>query len=262
MNSIALQQDNWEAALSGNQAKALSLLGQGISAVMVASTLGVSESLISQYIAEPRFASEVTARKLKALQVQTDIDNKYAQAENTLLDKLIKTIPLISKPMDILRGLQVVNATKRRGMADAPVAQHNTQIVQINLPAAMAAKFITNTANQIVEIQDGEGARSLVTSTPEAVSRFALDYEEIGHEPIGISGGVISDGGEQGLAGLAPINGSPEATISPSWEAPASTEDRIKRASELLSRLAVKEVSGERQTSCARIKEQITADDL
>jgi predicted transcriptional regulator len=262
MNTAVLQQDNWLTGLNDNQRKALSLLGQGISSVMVASTLGVSESLISQYIADSRFASEVTARKLKALQVQTDIDNKYATAENNLLDKLLKTIPLITKPMDILRGIQVINATKRRGMSDAPVAQHNTQIVQINLPAAMAAKFITNTANQIVEIQDSEGARSLVTSTPEAVSKFAHTYEDA----VLVEGdnyGELNRGGiEQGLASPGLINGSSETAIPTSWQAPASTEDRIKRASEVLSKLAISGAGRERQTSSSGVKGQITADDL
>ena len=246
MNASVMQQDNWAASLNHNQAKALSLLGQGISAVMVASTLGVSESLVSQYISDKRFSEEVTKLKLAGLQAQTDIDNKYMKAETQLLDKLIKTIPLISKPMDILRGLQVVNATKRRGMAEGGAVTQHTNIVQINLPAVMAARFVTNTANQIVEIQDEQGARSLVTSTTDAVSRYAIEAA-----------------GEQGLAGPgSELNGLPETIDGVSWENIASTEDRIKQASALLSKLAVKEPSRERQVSSAGFKGQITADDL
>jgi len=243
MNTVALQQDNWAAGLSGNQSKALSLLGQGISPVMVASTLGVSESLISQYISEPRFSEEVTKLKLASLQAQTDIDNKYLKAENSLIDKLIKTIPLISKPMDILRGIQIINATKRRGMADGAPVTHHTNIVQINLPASMAARFVTNTANQIVEIQDEQGARSLVTSTPEAVSKYANDWE-----------------GER--AAERQLNGISEDSVDTGWESVTSTADRIKQASEVLSRLAVKEIGSQGQTGSPRVKGQITADDL
>lgn len=245
MNASVMQQDNWAASLNHNQAKALNLLGQGISAVMVASTLGISESLVSQYISDPKFAEAVTKLKLAGLQAQTDIDNKYMKAETQLLDKLIKTIPLISKPMDILRGLQVVNATKRRGMAEGGAVTQHTNIVQINLPAMMAAKFVTNTANQIVEIQDEQGARSLVTSTPEAVSRYATEAA-----------------GEQGLGGPAGTERLPETIDGVSWETLASTEDRIKQASALLSKLAVKEPSRERQVSSPGFKGQITADDL
>lgn len=244
MNQIEMQQDNWAVGLNGNQQKALSLLGQGISAVMVASTLGVSESLISQFLAEPRFANEVTKKKLAALQIQTDIDQKYAEAENKLVDKLLKTIPLISKPMDILRGLQVINATKRRGMADAPVNLAQTNIVQINLPASMAARFITNTANQIVEIEDGQGLRSLVTSTPEDVNRLANEFAEI--TPVDPAG-VIR--GEKDL-------------VTISRETSPSTEDRIKHASEVLSRLGLAEISKQGSGSRGSFKGQITEADL
>lgn len=244
MNSVALQQDNWAAGLNHNQAKALNLLGQGISPVMVASTLGVSESLISQYISEPRFSEEVTKLKLATLQMQTSIDSKHMKAEDMLLDKLIKTIPLISKPMDILRGIQVINATKRRGLGDTPVPTNHTQIVNIQLPPSMAARFVTNTANQIVEIHDDHGSRSLVTSTPEAVSRFAIEASE----PATIE--------------YTEVNGSTENLADSSWQAGASTEDRIKSASAILAKLSVKETGGQRQVSSTTVKRQITADDL
>lgn len=269
MNMIALQQDNWAASLNGNQTKALSLLGQGISAVMVASTLGVSESLVSQYISDPRFAEEVTKLKLATLQIQTDIDSKHMKAENLLLDKLIKTIPLISKPMDILRGIQVINATKRRGMADTVAPAGHTQIVQINLPASMAARFITNTANQIVEIRDSEGARSLVTSTPEAVSRYALDVasERVSLIEQGLleenNHGEFREGFREGLGAPGPgTNRISEDSVAASWETVTSTEDRIKRASEVLSKLSASSTSGARQVSSSGPKGQITADDL
>lgn len=249
MSSVQMQQDSWAASLNHNQTKALSLLGQGISPVMVASTLGVSESLISQYISDPKFSEEVTKIKLETLQVQTAIDNKYMRAEEMLVDKLIKTIPLISKPMDILRGIQTINATKRRGLGDTPVPTNHTQIVNIQLPASMAARFVTNTANQIVEIHDDQGARSLVTSTPEAVSRFANEaIEQI--EPAELLGEISHDNGiSKDLTGL-------------SWETGASTEDRIKSASAILAKLSSSAPSSQRQVSSSGTKRQITADDL
>lgn len=252
MSSVQMQQDSWAASLNHNQTKALSLLGQGISPVMVASTLGVSESLISQFISEPRFSEEVTKLKLATLQVQTAIDNKYMKAEEMLVDKLIKTIPLISKPMDILRGIQTINATKRRGLGDTPVPTNHTQIVNIQLPASMAARFITNTANQIVEIHDEQGARSLVTSTPEAVSRFANEaIEQISEDT---SAQLLGEGSHD--------NGSAKDITNSSWQSGASTEDRIKSASAILAKLGHSSPSSKGQVSSSGIKRQITADDL
>lgn len=233
MSNVNLQEDNWAQGLGASQKKALSLLGQGISSVMVASTLGVSESLISQFLAEPRFAEEVTQMKLRTLQKQTNIDNKYMESEEKLVDKLLKVIPMMTKPMDILRGLQVVNATKRRGMAEVATSGGVTQIVQINLPAAMAARFITNGQNQIVEIEDEQGARSLITSTPQAVDRFAA--ETIGERDI---------------------------TAEIGWEGSTSSDTLFQQASERLQESGVPEAISKGLRRSLENKGQITADDL
>lgn len=178
MNEIPSQADHWRQGLSNTQSKALSLLGKGISSVMVASTLGVSESLISQFLADGRFAEEVTKLKLASLQKQTSIDDKYMESEEKLVDKLLKVIPLMTKPMDILRGIQTINATKRRGMAEVATGGGQSTIVNINLPQTMAARFISNGHNQIVEIEDEQGSRSLITSTVTEVSRYASAQRE------------------------------------------------------------------------------------
>lgn len=232
MNVVTEQVESWRSTLNHNQQRALALLGQNVSSTMVAGALGVSESLISQYLAEPRFAEEVTRLKLAGLQKQTSVDNKYLEAEDKLLDKLHKVIPLITKPMDILRGLQVVNASKRRGMADGPVGTSVTNIVQINLPASIAARFISNGQNQIVEIQDEQGARSLITSTPQAVDRFAA-------ESIGESTPVANISGQD-----------------------SSASNLIERASERLAESSVPEVTAAGLRRSYETKARITADDL
>lgn len=229
----AQMQDNWLGGLNANQQKALNLLGQGISGVMVASTLGLTEGVISQYLADSRFAEEVTKRKLAALQKQTSVDNKYLEIEDRLLDKLGKVVPLMTKPMDILRGIQVINATKRRGAADGAAAGAAiTQIVQINLPSSVAAKFISNGQNQIVEIQDDEGSRSLITSTSEAVNRFAAE-----------------------------VDGQPALTFESSGEE-RSSQYLIERASERVPESRVSEVIAKGLRRSIEAKAAITADDL
>jgi len=230
---VASGADNWQGGLNDKQRKALSLLGQGISQVMVASTLGVSESLISQFVAEPRFAEEVTRLKLAVLQKQTSIDNKHMEIEEKALDKLLKTINLVTKPMDVLRVIQVINATKRRGMSDAPVGAGVTQIVQINLPPSMAAKFITNTQNQIVEIRDGEGARSLVTATSDAVAKLATEANRL-----------------------------PDLTSETGWQGSADAADLLQQASQRLQESGVSETVPSGLRRSFQTKGQITADDL
>lgn len=233
MSSTEQQVDFWHRGLSTTQSTALKLLGQGISSVMVASTIGVSEGLISQFLAEPRFAEEVTKLKIAGLQKQTGIDHKYVEAEDRLADKLLKMIPLMNKPMDVLKGLQVINATKRRGMADSTLVNQTTQIVQITLPGNFAAKFVKDITNRIVEVQDDSGSQSLVTTTPAALDRLAKES--------------IRD---------------TEALVGVGWENSVSTADIIQQASERVKEPVVAETlpAGLRQGFSA--KRAITADDL
>lgn len=230
---VAQMPDNWRGGLNEKQRRSLELLGQGISPVMVASTLGVSESLISQYISDPRFSEEVTKIKLKTLQAQTDIDHKYMAAELKLVDKLLKVIPLMTKPMEILKGLQTVNATKRRGMADVATAGAVTNIVNINLPQVMASRFITGANNQIVEIQDEHGPRSLVTATSEAVGRYANETHR-----------------------------ESEAIADASWQETPSASDLLRAASKRIQESSATEVTGERLRARIEAKREITEHDL
>lgn len=233
MNEILSQEDHWQAGLSNNQSKALSLLGQGVSPVMVASTLGVSEALISQFLSDGRFASEVTKLKLHSLQQQTALDNKYVEAEVKLVDKLLKVIPLMTKPMDILRGIQTVNATKRRGAQEGSAITQTSNIVQITLPGVFAAKFVTNSQNQVVEVQDDTGARSLITATPASLDQFAAEaFRES------------------------------EAITGTCWEGSTSSEHIMEQASARLAEQGVPETIPKGLRRGLETKGQITANDL
>lgn len=226
--------EHWLEGLNNNQRKALSLLGQGVAPIMVASSLGVSASLISQFMGDARFAEEVTRLKLQTLQKQTSIDNKWMEAEDRLLDKLHKTIPLITKPMDILRGLTIVNSAKRRGLGgDVTADIHNTQIVQINLPSVMAARFITNSQNQIVEVQDDEGTRSLITTTPSSLDQLAHEVNRESNPPAGVG-----------------------------WEASADPEYLLERASERVQESPIAEVISKGLRRSLEAKGKITEADL
>lgn len=232
MNEAVSQVDHWRQGLSHTQSKALSLLGKGISSVMVASTLGVSESLISQFLADGRFAEEVTKLKLATLQKQTSIDDKYMESEEKLVDKLLKVIPLMTKPMDILRGIQTINATKRRGMAEVTGTSGQSTIVNINLPQVMAARFISNGHNQIVEIQDEQGTRSLITSTVSEVSKFAAAQR------------------------------IPESFTGDSGDANSSTANLLAQASKRVAESGVSETIPEGLRKRLEAKSSITADDI
>jgi hypothetical protein len=92
------------AILHSMRDRAMELLGSNMTPSMTASILGCSEGLISQYMGEEEFATEVTKRRLKTLQATIQRDNKYDNAEDALLDKLKDLIPSMFDPLKILQS--------------------------------------------------------------------------------------------------------------------------------------------------------------
>lgn len=138
--------------------KALRLLGSGVQAEAVASALGVTASRISQLLAEDNFSKKVANLRYESLQKHNRRDTKYDSLEDRLIDKLEKSLPLLVKPESILKAITVVNGAKRRGQS-APAQVNNQQnIVNLVLPASIAAKFTvaTNIDNQVTRAGDQE----------------------------------------------------------------------------------------------------------
>jgi|SRR5579863_1866220 len=155
---VATQQ---EAKYSGTQSRALELLGDGVQASTVAQTLGVSESYISQLLAEENFLRGVVERRYEHLQRHNKRDAAYDKLEDDLIEKLQYGLVLMHDPMKILRAIQVVNAAKRRGQSTPDsITQQNT-IVNLTLPTVVVDRFsITKDVNnQIIEA----GEQKLVT---------------------------------------------------------------------------------------------------
>lgn len=135
--------------------RALVLLGSGVPAENVAAALGVDASRISQLLANPIFSEQVTALRYEALQEHNERDHKYDSLEDQLLGKLEKSLPLLMKPRDILAAIQVVNNAKRRGQSAPEQVTNKTTIHNIVLPTSIAATFVVNGKNQVVEA-DGQ----------------------------------------------------------------------------------------------------------
>lgn len=147
--------------------KILELLGAGLGPAVVASTLGITESRISQLLAQEAFATKVIAARLARVKGTVDRDNKWDKIEDALLEKLENIIVFIADPMKIIRMLQVVNAAKRRGagaMEGQGAASAGT-IVQITGPARVLMQFITNGNNEVIDVN----GRSLVPMQSKAV---------------------------------------------------------------------------------------------
>jgi len=151
--------------MSNNRDKALELLGANLENVVVANALGVSESLVSQWLSDEAFAVEVQKRKLQNLTEATSRDRKWNCLEDQLLEKLEGLLPMIVNPMAVIQALKAVNGATRRGSQRELGAVAQSTHLHLHMPALLAAKFVVNPTNQVVEV-DG---RSVATMPANAV---------------------------------------------------------------------------------------------
>lgn len=194
--------------MNATQERALALLGSGYPAPVVASSVGVSESYISQLMSMDWFSAQVQELKFLNLKKHTELDDAYDDLEEKLLKKLDKLIPLLIKPMDVTRVLQTVNGAKRRGAGSSEVGHITQNIVQLSLPPALMQRFIKNANNQIVEVQDGTGQQnSLVTTSSGSLERLSREAREADELSESLRGSIIAE--------IASSNSGQSQTISP-----------------------------------------------
>jgi arginine/lysine/ornithine decarboxylase len=153
------------ATTSSAKDKARELLGAGLENSVVASALGVSASLVSQWLSEETFADEVQTLKLVNLTQATERDRKWNTLEDKLLDKLEFLLPTLTNPAVVLQALRTVNGATRRSNPRELEPVANQTHVHLHMPSLLAAKFVVNPANQVVEV-DG---RSIATMPANAV---------------------------------------------------------------------------------------------
>lgn len=160
METSTLQPDaRTHGIASTTEERALVLLGKGYDAKIVASACGVSESRISQLLSDDSFKAAVTELRFGHLQAHNEQDSSYDSIEKVLTDKFKAAIPLMMRPMEILKGLQVINQQKRRGASAPETILQTQQVVSITLPSIVINNFTnaaltTNIHNQVVKVGD------------------------------------------------------------------------------------------------------------
>lgn len=161
-----------ETALTSIESRALELLSSGIEAVAVASALGISESRISQLIAEPVFAAKLAEARFEALRKHNATDNEYDSLEKTLIEQLKRVASFATKPMEIARILQIINSAKRRGASAPDSITRVKQVVRLSIPIAVVNRFQVNAANQVVEAGIEGDSQQLVTMQSGNITRL------------------------------------------------------------------------------------------
>jgi transcriptional regulator with XRE-family HTH domain len=146
-------------AESSVESRALVLLAQGIDQVQVAKACGVSESAISQLISRDDFATQLSEARYIALARHSATDNTYDTLEEELQAKLRALLPMMFKPDQVLRALQVVNQAKRRGSSTPEAILEKREVIHLSMPTQIINRFAVNTMNQVVHA----GQQQLVT---------------------------------------------------------------------------------------------------
>jgi hypothetical protein len=146
-------------AITNTRDRARELLGNGIAPEQVASALGITSARISQLLSEPEFMAEVAELRFNNLQQHNQLDAKYLDIENTLVERLADCLPMMYKPQEILRAIQVINGAKRRGTSAPEHITMTQTVINLNLPNVAIEKFRANGQNQIMSV----GNQDLVT---------------------------------------------------------------------------------------------------
>jgi len=153
--------------------RALALLGQGLPAEMVASAVGVSPSRISQLISDPTFAAKVAELRYLALSKHSARDAKYDSLEDSLLERMENLLPMMYKPHEVLKAIQVINSAKRRGASSPESITSQQTVVQLVMPTQILNQYTQqnltlNINNQVVKA----GEQDLVTIQSGAMDKL------------------------------------------------------------------------------------------
>jgi hypothetical protein len=139
---------------TSSEERALKLLGDGFNPETVASAVGISVSRVSQLLSDPQFIEKVSERRFQNLNKHNERDEKYDKMEDTLIDRMEKVLPMMFKPMEVLKALTTINGIKRRGVTSPSSITNQQEVVTLILPTAIIQNFTTNINNQVVKIGD------------------------------------------------------------------------------------------------------------
>ena len=120
---------------SSTEDRVLTLLGQGLPADVVANAVGVSPSRISQLVSDPDFAAKVAELRFSGLIKHNARDSRYDSLEDQLLEKMENLLPMMYKPFEVLKAIQVINAAKRRGVSAPEQIVGQQTVIPLSSPA-------------------------------------------------------------------------------------------------------------------------------
>ena len=146
--------------LSKQEERAVHLLASGLPPIKVASVLGVSPALLSQYNHNEEFRTALEAAEAEMR--EKDIEDitltaKYHAAEHALIDRVTGLVET-SEMRDVLSALKVVAERQDRAkerINPNPVGGNttiNNTVVNLSMPTHAIPEFKKNEINQVIAI--------------------------------------------------------------------------------------------------------------
>ena len=143
---------------------AISLIAQGIPTSQVAAACGVDDSYISQLKADPEVQQRVAEARAEHAVTDAKFDDTLERAEALALEKIEKNLPFANMGQ-ALAAFRILNGARRRNDQFAQT-EHNVSVtVALTLPQAAIPRYITNTKNEIIEVE----GQTMLSATPKTL---------------------------------------------------------------------------------------------
>ena len=134
------------------QEKVVDLLASGLSTSAIAEALGCSQSYISQLQSQDSIAEAVQAKKVAKTAKAIETETKLTDIKQVLVNRLSELAPYMTKPMEVVRVLEVVDNMERKS-AMRPAQSTGNQIVQLVLPKQSHVRFTLSAQNEVIEVE-------------------------------------------------------------------------------------------------------------
>lgn len=177
---------------------AINLLAQGIPTSQVAAAVGVSDSYISQLKADEEVQRQIAEKQAAHSIADSNFDNTLARAEELALEKIEKNLPFANMGQ-ALAAFRILNSARRR--KDDLVQKDSTVSVTVNLtlPANNIPRYITNSANEIIEVE----GKTMISASAKTLDQILAARSGTDHKQLPQTTAV--EKAAQMLGSLAPL---------------------------------------------------------
>lgn len=213
---------------SNIEARALMLLGRNIPITVVASTLGVEPSRISQMMSRNDFSQAVQETRFKDAAASASRDATIDSVEDMLLDRIKEAAPMLHKARDLFSAFNIINAAKRRsGINSDALTNSGAQVTTLIVHQRIVQNFTTNINNQVIKVGDQSlvtiGSGSLANKIREQQASAIYRLMKPPEQSIELAPLTLENGNDSARIEELSTRDPPEATAPGSTSSQAAT---------------------------------------